>query len=284
VNATNEPVPFVGDGLVRFRLDLGYDGTDFAGWAKQPGQRTAEGTLSEAIGTAARLSAPPSLTVAGRTDAGVHARGQVAHVDLPADTDALRLTARVRGLLPADLRLRALTPAPEGFHARFAATFRRYAYRVSDDPAGVDPLRRRDVLWHHRALDVAAMNHAAADLLGEHDFAAFCRKREGATTIRRLDVLTWSRDDDGLAVATVQADAFCHNQVRAMVGALLAVGDGRHASHWPGQLLAALARDPGVTVVPAHGLTLEEVGYPPDDELADRVVVSRQLRGTPHGA
>jgi tRNA pseudouridine38-40 synthase len=281
VRSTDQPVPLVRDGLVRFRLDLGYDGTDFAGWAKQPGQRTVEGVLADAIGTALRLSEPPTLTVAGRTDAGVHARGQVAHVDLPSDVDAPRLTARIHGLLPPDLRLGALSAAPTGFHARFAATFRRYTYRVSDDPAGVDPLRRHEVVWHHRRLDVGAMNTAAAGLLGEHDFAAFCRKRAGGTTIRRLDVLSWSRDAAGVASARVQADAFCHNQVRAMVGALLAVGDGRHEPDWPARLLAALVRDPGVTVAPAHGLTLDEVGYPDPAHLSERVAASRQLRGAP---
>ena len=269
-------------GLVRIRLDLGYDGTDFAGWARQPGRRTVEGVLSEALATVLRLSPAPRLTVAGRTDAGVHARGQVAHVDLPdvPPVDPADLGHRLRGLLPADVRVRSVRFAPSGFDARFAAVLRRYVYRVCDDPSGVDPLRRRDVLWHRRRLDLDAMNAAAAGLIGEHDFAAYCRPREGASTVRRLDQLTWARDrdDDGVLEATVCADAFCHNQVRAIVGALVAVGEGRRPVSWPATVLVAGVRDPAVTVVPAHGLTLVEVTYPPDGQLAARVHSARQKR------
>jgi tRNA pseudouridine38-40 synthase len=280
VNSPNEPVPSPGDGLVRIRLDLGYDGGEFSGWARQPGRRTVEGVLGEALATASRLPRPPRLTVAGRTDAGVHARGQVAHVDLASDTDVAQLATRLRGLLPTDVRVARVTWAPPGFDARFAAIARRYAYRICDDPAGVDPLRRRDVLWHRRPLDVDAMNSAAQGLLGEHDFAAYCRPREGASTVRRLTRLTWTRevDDAGVVVADVAADAFCHNQVRAMVGALVAVGEGRQPVSWPATVLAAGVRDPAVTVFAAHGLTLVEVSYPPDEQLAERVRSTRQER------
>ena len=282
MNAPNEPVPIVAAGLVRVRLDLGYDGTDFAGWARQPGRRTVEGVLSAALGTALRLDPSPRLTVAGRTDAGVHARGQVAHADLPdaCAVDLADLTYRLRGLLPDEVRVRSARIAPPGFDARFAAIFRRYAYRVCDDPAGLDPLRRRDVLWNRHLLDVDAMNTAAVALVGEHDFAAYCRPRGGASTVRHLQRLTWARgaSDDGVLEATVVADAFCHNQVRAMVGALLAVGEGRRPVTWPGEVLAVGSRDPGVRVVPAHGLTLVEVGYPPDDRLAERVRQARRPR------
>lgn len=274
--------------VTRLRLRLGYDGTDFRGWASQPGQRTVQGVLEAALGTILRIP-PPSLTVAGRTDAGVHARAQVCHVDIPEPAwravpggseraPGEALVRRLAGVLPADVRLFDAVVAPAGFDARFSAIWRRYRYRVSDTPGGPDPLARAYVLSHHRQLDLDAMNAAAAGLFGEHDFAAFCRARAGATTIRTLRTLHWERETAGLAVATVEADAFCHNQVRAMVGALLGVGDGRRPIDWPAKVLAAGIRDSAVTVVAPHGLTLEEVGYPPDEELATRSVRTRQLR------
>jgi tRNA pseudouridine38-40 synthase len=183
-------------------------------------------------------------------------------------------------VLPEDVRVFRAAAAPAGFDARFSALCRRYAYRVSDDPAGLHPLRRYDVLWHKRPLDLDTMNAAAVTLLGEHDFAAYCRRREGATTVRRLLALHWRRAEGGLAVATVEADAFCHNMVRSLVGALLAVGDGRRPVDWPARVLHAAVRDPAVPVVAPQGLTLEEVRYPDTpDELAARAAESRRLRG-----
>ncbi|SFB02849.1 tRNA pseudouridine(38-40) synthase TruA [Cellulomonas marina] len=283
---------------VRLRLDLAYDGTDFAGWARQPGLRSVQGVLEDALATvlrtAARDEAAPRLVVAGRTDAGVHARGQVAHVDVTAVAWAAAggrggrssedaLVARLGGLLPDDLVVRRVAVAPAGFDARFSALRRRYAYRVCDDPAGRDPLHRASVLWHRRRLDVAAMDAAAGELVGLHDFAAFCKPREGATTIRRLERFGWERPPDGpdagLVVAAVQADAFCHSMVRALVGASLAVGEGRRPVGWPAGLLASRSRAGGAAVVAAHGLTLEEVGYPDDDALAARADATRARRG-----
>jgi tRNA pseudouridine38-40 synthase len=270
--------------LVRVRIDLSYDGSAFSGWAAQPGRRTVEDVVAAALGRVLRLPAslnPPKLTVAGRTDAGVHARGQVVHVDLPgavwpATPD--RMAARLASALPADVRVRAAGLAPPGFDARFSALWRRYAYRVCDDEGAADPLRRHETLWYFRRLDLSAMNQAAHALLGEHDFAAFCRRREGATTIRALRVLDWHRDGDGIAIATVVADAFCHNMVRSLVGALLAVGEGRHPPGWAAAVLAAAVRDPAVRVVAPHGLCLEEVGYPPPGELAARAAETRAVR------
>jgi tRNA pseudouridine38-40 synthase len=183
------------------------------------------------------------------------------------------------GALPPDLRLRGVRLAPGGFDARFSALWRRYRYRVCDDPVAADPLRRHETLWYPRGVSLDRMNEAAAALLGEHDFAAFCRRREGATTVRELLRLDWARDGDGVAVATVVADAFCHNMVRALIGALLAVGEGRREPGWPHRVLAAAARDHGVHVAPAHGLCLEEVRYPPDAELAARAAATRRVRG-----
>ncbi len=237
--------------------------------------------MAAALGRVLRLPVPPKLTVAGRTDAGVHARGQVLHADVPAEAWPLpadRAISRLAGVLPADIRVHAASPVPAGFDARFSALWRRYAYRVCDDEAAADPLRRHETLWYFRRLDLAAMNDAARRCLGEHDFAAFCRRREGATTIRALRTLDWRRDDHGTAIATVVADAFCHNMVRSLVGALLAVGEGRRPSDWPAAVLAAAVRDPAVRVVPPHGLCLEEVGYPPADELAARAATARRFR------
>src|SRR5580700_2762855 len=266
---------------VRIRIDLSYDGTGFSGWAAQPGRRTVERVLAETLGHVLRLPAAPRLTVAGRTDTGVHARGQVAHADLPeavwaAHADAAR--RRLARALPPDIRVRAIGPAPDGFDARFSALWRRYSYRVCDDPAAADPLRRHETLWYFRRLDVTAMNEAAICCLGEHDFAAFCRRREGATTIRSLRTLGWHRDHDGIAIATVVADAFCHNMVRSLVGALIAVGEGRKPGNWPAEVLAAAVRDPAVRVMAPHGLCLEEVGYPPAGALAARAADTRRLR------
>ncbi|WP_340558816.1 tRNA pseudouridine(38-40) synthase TruA [Streptomyces sp. GSL17-111] len=268
-------------GCVRVRLDLGYDGRDFSGWAVQRGRRTVQGEIQEALRVVTRSAEPFELTVAGRTDAGVHARGQVAHVDLPAglwEAHREQLLRRLAGRLPHDVRVWRLTPAPEHFNARFSAIWRRYAYRVTDDPGGVDPLLRGHVLWHNWPLDLDAMNAAAAHLLGEHDFAAYCKKRDGATTIRRLLDLRWERRPDGVLEATVRADAFCHNMVRSLVGAMLFVGDGHRPPTWPGEVLAAGVRDSAVHVVRPHGLTLEEVGYPADDALAARNAEARNLR------
>ncbi|KPI08035.1 tRNA pseudouridine synthase A [Actinobacteria bacterium OK074] len=276
-------------GFVRVRLDLSYDGTGFSGWAKQAGgRRTVQGEIEDALRTVTRSQGVTyELTVAGRTDAGVHARGQVAHVDLPEDVwdeHREKLLKRLAGRLGKDVRVWGVAEAPRGFNARFSAVWRRYAYRVADHPGGVDPLLRNHVLWHDWPLDVDAMNQAAQLLLGEHDFAAYCKKREGATTIRTLQALHLVRGDDGIVTATVRADAFCHNMVRSLIGALLFVGDGHRATDWPGKVLAAGVRDSAVHVVRPHGLTLEEVGYPADELLAARSKEARNKRSLPGAA
>jgi tRNA pseudouridine38-40 synthase len=277
---------------VRIRLDLSYDGTDFKGWATQPSLRTVQGTLEEALATTLRVPAV-RVVCAGRTDTGVHARGQVVHVDVEPEDVAraagrseepplAALLRRLNGVLPADVRVRRAAEAPDGFDARFSATWRRYAYRVADDPALVDPLVRSHVLAWPRALDLDAMNAAAASLVGLRDFASFCKQREGATTVRTLQELSWARNDTGVAVARVVADAFCHSMVRALVGCLIAVGEGRRPPEWAAEMMAARRRDPAVTVVHAHGLTLEEVGYPEGAELAAQAERARNPREAVH--
>ncbi|MFJ8580254.1 tRNA pseudouridine(38-40) synthase TruA [Micromonospora sp. NPDC093277] len=270
------------DERIRLRLDVSYDGTDFSGWAAQPTRRTVAGVLVEALDLVLGAGTASGLTVAGRTDAGVHATGQVCHLDLPTEVwrqhDG-RLLRRLARLLPPDVRVRAMTEVPGDFDARFSATFRRYEYRVTDAPWGAEPLRRTDTLAWPRPLDLAALNAAAAGLVGEHDFAAYCRRKENATTLREVTRLDWRRDADGILVATVQADAFCQNMVRSLVGAMLAAGEGRRPATWPAGLLSRRERSSEVTVAPAHGLALVEVGYPADPaEYARRAALTRQLR------
>lgn len=280
---------------MRLRLDLAYDGTAFHGWAAQPKLRTVQGTLEAALAQVLRVP-EVSTTCAGRTDTGVHARGQVVHLDVDEDVlvasagrstapPAESLVRRLNGVLPDDVRVHRAHQVPDAFDARFSALWRRYAYRIADAPHLLDPLSRTSVLAWGRELDLEAMNAAAARLVGEHDFSAFCRKREGATTVRTLHELRWDRDASGLAVARVRADAFCHSMVRALVGCLVAVGEGRREPGWASDVLRAGVRDPGVTVIHAHGLTLEEVAYPPDDELAAQAAAARTVRvlGGRHG-
>ena len=237
-----------------------------------------QGELDEAL--ARILRTPVELTVAGRTDAGVHATGQVAHVDVPTPVWAEhreRLLRRLRGVLPADIAVTSAEPAPPDFDARFAALARHYVYRLTDAPSGPPPLRRNDTVGWPRALDDAAMALAAGPLLGQNEFGAFCRRREGATTIRTLLALDVVRDGE-LITVSASADAFCHSMVRSLVGALLAVGEHRRPSEWPSGLLGRLDRANDVPVAPAGGLTLLRVDYPADDRLAARAEITRARR------
>jgi len=289
----NEPAaPPWGGGLassLRLRLDFGYDGTAFSGWAMQPGKRTVEEELSAALTLILRAPGPVRLVVAGRTDAGVHARGAVAHADVDpagwarvpgrsARSPAESALARLNGVLPADVVIHRVSVAPEGFNARFSASQRRYLYRLCDKPELLDPLRRGDTVIHRRPLDVVAMHTAGQLLLGLADFAAFAKKRDGATTIRTLLDFSWVREGEGVLEARVVADAFCRSMVRALVGAVIPVGEGRRPVDWPAQVLLAGRRHPGVVVMPAHGLSLEEVSYPPDLEVGGRATATRFRR------
>jgi tRNA pseudouridine38-40 synthase len=289
----NEPAAPVGGGglapSVRIRLDFGYDGTLFSGWAMQPNKRTVETELSTALTLILRASKPVRLVVAGRTDAGVHARGAVAHADveprgwalLPgrsARSPAESALARLNGVLPADIMIHDVSVAPEGFNARFSASQRRYLYRLCDQPHLLDPLRRWDTVLHRRPLDVPSMNAAAQQLLGLRDFAAFARKRDGATTIRTLLDFSWAPRGDGVLEARVVADAFCRSMVRALVGAMIPVGEGRQPVDWPARILAGGKRHPAVVVMPARGLSLEEVTYPCDLDMGGRATSTRLRR------
>jgi tRNA pseudouridine38-40 synthase len=274
----DEPATVPGGGLVRVRLEIAYDGTALHGWARQPGQRTVQGELE--LGLATVLRHDVDLTVAGRTDAGVHATGQVAHTDLPAALfaeHAARLLRRLRGVLPPDVAVTGARVVPADFDARFAALARHYVYRLTDAESGPPPLRRADTAAWPRRLDVSAMRVAAALLLGQQDFAAFCRRREGATTIRTLLDLDVTRDGDVIELRA-SADAFCHSMVRSLVGALVAVGEGRRPANWPASLLTRTSRADDVPVAPAGGLTLVRVDYPADDQLSARALVTRAKR------
>jgi tRNA pseudouridine38-40 synthase len=285
----NEPAIDSGGGFVRLRLDIAYDGTEFAGWAPQTGQRTVAGVIDDALSTVFRV--PVQLRAAGRTDAGVHATGQVAHLDIRADalskayprttregdSEFLPLVRRLARFLPADVRVVDINRAATGFDARFSALRRHYVYRLSTAPYGVEPQEAHYVTAWPRPLDVEAMSVASRDLLGLHDFAAFCRQREGATTIRDLQRLQWSRDGDRVT-AYVSADAFCWSMVRSLVGALLAVGEHRREPGWCATLLTSTQRSSDFAAAPAQGLTLVGVDYPPDDELEARTKVTRDLR------
>ncbi|HEU0130655.1 MAG TPA: tRNA pseudouridine(38-40) synthase TruA [Mycobacteriales bacterium] len=271
MNADEPVAPSGAGGLVRVRLDVAYDGTPYAGWARQPGRPTVQGALEDALATVLRRAV--TLTVAGRTDAGVHATGQVCHYDGP-----LVEPRRVNGVLDPSVRVLSAVLAPDGFDARFSALARRYVYRVADADYGALPTRRHDTATHPRPVSLRRVQAASKPLLGLRDFAAFCRRREGATTVRTLRRLTWVRDPDGVLVANVEADAFCHQMVRSLVGALLLAGDGRRPVDWPATLLADGVRDGRAPVAPANGLTLAEVRYPASSRLAARAAATRRVR------
>lgn len=295
---------------IRLRLDIAYDGTDFSGWATQPGLRTVQGEIEAAL--AGLLRAPEGelrLTVGGRTDAGVHARGQVAHLDVSAEQlarwgasqrrgsgaggsgsgseaetgdDSVRLmTRRLNGVLhraASDIAIHSVAPAPTGFDARFSALRRRYEYRLRPENARRDPLTARFTAEVPRALDLGVMQRVSEDLLGLQDFTTFCKAREGATAVRELLAFEWRETEDGAYAARIEADAFCHSMVRALVGSVVAVGHGRLSSGELVELRDARERTSRFTVMPAHGLSLEEIGYPEDAELAARAEQTRARR------
>jgi len=275
---------------VRLRLDIAYDGTAFSGWARQPQLRTVQGAIEAAVTRV--LGGDAQLVVAGRTDAGVHASGQVAHLDLSESQESRlgrgrrsepeALAARLNGVLGryADVHVHATSVAPPGFDARFSAVWRRYAYRVADRTVGYDPLERFRTTFVPAALDVTSMDAAARSLIGLHDFASYCKPRPEATTIRTLLEFDWRRDGAGVLVANVKADAFCHSMVRALVGACVAVGEGRLQVDDVAELRDARQRTSAFAVLAARGLTLTEVGYPADDLLAARAEQTRARRAT----
>jgi tRNA pseudouridine38-40 synthase len=276
------PTLFPESGFRRLRLDIAYDGTNFFGWATQPGHRTLQDLVEEAISRISQTNI--DSIVAGRTDAGVHATGQVIHVDVPdamfdRELTYLDLRYKLNRILDEDVRIMNVSDAPEGFHARFSALRRYYSYKILDNNDVIAPLSRHDVASWYRPLDAARMNEASALLLGHHDFAAFCKFKVGGTTIRTLEKYEWHRSDEGLLVADVVADAFCYSMVRNLVGAVVCVADGRQSPAWIEQLLANKERVSDSLVFPARGLTLYQVDYPSNDQLLERAKITVAKRG-----
>ncbi|MBI0089453.1 tRNA pseudouridine synthase A [Bifidobacterium sp. W8113] len=309
--------------LVRLRMDLAYDGGGFHGWARQPGLRTVQGCIEHALSliTGVRRSQggiahrqvvwEPRLVVAGRTDTGVHASHQVAHLDIPeAVLEACRghmgvdgvsaLERRLRHLLPVDIVLLGLSMAPTGFDARFSALERTYLYRVSQGGQPGDPRMRGYVLDLEGSLDLQAMNEAATECIGLHDFGSFARPNPGGTTIRKVLAAHWDQVptvnlfgadpgrsavgylppfmESGLTVFRIVADAFAHNMVRSLVAACIQVGQGRRSVQWFADKVAHPLREGSTGPIDARGLTLEHVAYPPDDQLAERAQAIRARR------
>jgi len=277
-----QPTLFPESGFRRLRLDIAYDGTHFFGWATQPGHRTLQELIEEAISRISQTDV--ASIVAGRTDAGVHATGQVIHVDVPdvmfeRELTYLDLRYKLNRILDDDVRIMKITDAPEGFHARFSALRRHYTYKILDNNEVIAPLSRHDVASWYRPLEAERMNEASRLLLGHHDFAAFCKFKVGGTTIRTLEKYEWHRSDEGLLVADVVADAFCYSMVRNLVGAVVCVADGRQDPAWISQLLANKERVSDSLVFPARGLTLYQVDYPSNDQLLERAKITVSKRG-----
>jgi len=263
-----EPTLYPESGFRRLRLDISYDGTNFSGWGIQPDRRTVQQSVEDAISTVAQAKA--ETIVAGRTDAGVHATGQGIHVDVPETLELADLAYKLNRILDEDIRINQITIAPPAFHARFSALRRYYEYRILDENKVIPPLARFNTESWYRPLDLDLMNQASALLLGTHDYAAFCKFREGATTIRTLETYSWRRDQDGFLIGDVVADAFCYSMVRNLVGAIVCVADGRKDVSWISTLLENKERVSDSLVFPARGLTLYRVDYPSDTELLDR--------------
>lgn len=273
-----EPTLFPESGFSRFKALLSYDGTNFSGWAKQSDQRTVQGDIESALTTI--YGQPVDVIVAGRTDAGVHATGQVIHFDLPEGSDISNLVFKANRIFEADLRFLEVSPAALGFNARFSALRRHYTYKIADNNRVLMPLERIDIATWYRPLSDSILNEASAVLLGEHDFAAFCKFREGGSTIRRVEEFAWVRDSNEILVGTIIADAFCYQQVRNMVGAIVTVAEGRHDIAWLRAMLANKERVTDSMVFPANGLTLTRVDYPADSDLlarAERTIARRDL-------
>lgn len=303
--------------LVRVRLDLAYDGGPFSGWARQPGLTTVQGCLEDALQLVLRH--PVRLTVAGRTDAGVHAQHQVVHLDLPLeewerlpgrrgagergapDDPGAALVRKVNGVLtrvlsgvapaqrpgarPAGLGailVRSAAAVDPSFDARFSALSRSYVYRIADGPRHQSPLTRGFTAWTPGELDPERLSAAGRLLLGLHDFLSFCKPRPHATTVRELRSVEFRRAESGLIEARLQADAFCHHMVRAIVGACLAVGEGRRDEAWLRGRLERPARDSEIRLAPPEGLCLEHIAYPQEAAgWADQAERARARRTAP---
>jgi tRNA pseudouridine38-40 synthase len=282
----NQPVGQKVDGLIRYRINLAYDGSAYYGWARQSGHKTVQQSLLDALTLVFGESSNDfSMRVAGRTDAGVHAFSQVAHIDVTAAQikrlgRTKSIAFRLNSILDRDIRIHSFEIAPPGFHARFSATFRRYRFRIADGPVAKDPLQARYTLWLAHELDLDLMREGAKEFIGLHDFNSFCKARTGATTIRNMKSIKISRNPNlgGVIEIELIADAFCHNMVRAIVGGLIAVAQGSaEKSEITHALKVAQKRAPFKVATP-EGLTLVEIGYPADDKLEEQAAITRKKR------
>ena len=275
---SNEPlVANAAQGLIRIRGKIAYDGKDFSGWGMQPDRRTVQGELENAISTLLRVDRV-IVQCAGRTDAGVHATAQVIHFDI-AEKDAMEmkdLAYKINAILPEDISIQELEVTTPDFDARFAALSRSYEYLIFQGPR--NPLLRDRAYRSWAPLDVTAMNDASQSLIGLHDFSAFCKKREGATTIRTLMKFVWTETPDGLIKVELEADAFCYSMVRGLIGAVLAIGEGKFDKAWLENYLAGKEREAHVFAAPAWGLTLVDVKYPEPGDYAKRIAETLQAR------
>ena len=260
----SKPTLEVKSGFSRLRVDLTYEGTNFSGWAKQPNERTVQEEVEKALGTITQTKV--ATIVAGRTDAGVHAKHQVIHTDLPAQTDINNLAFRLNQILDADIRVLMAQWAPDNFHARFTAISRTYQYKIIDAGKVTAPLDRHDSTEWFRPLDIELMNSGSKLLLGVHDFFAFCKFREGGSTVKNLLTFNWHRDEKDVVICEISADSFRYNMVRNLVGAAVCVGEGRFKPEWMFDTLKNKERIPDSYVFPAKGLTLISVQYPPVEQ------------------
>jgi len=267
-----EPTLYPESGFLRLRIDLAYDGTNFSGWGRQPDRRTVQEEVEKALTTATQSKI--ETIVAGRTDAGVHATGQVIHVDVPDSLNLDELIYKLNRMLDTDVRILKVAVVKGPFNARFSALRRHYTYKILDGNQTVLPLDRLDVAPWYRVLDVDRMNQASALMLGSHDFAAYCKFREGSTTVRNLQRFEWTRDSAGFLIGDVVADSFCYSMVRNLVGAVVCVADGRFGPDWIEQTLANKVRISDSLVFPACGLSLRQVDYPTDDQLSEHAKVT----------
>ena len=277
----NQPTLIPEGGFFRARILLGYDGTNFFGWGKQSDTRTVQGEVEAALSTLYRQ--PINSTVAGRTDAGVHATNQVIHIDIPVGDYGFEfnnLVYKLNRILPEDIRIKDATKVSNDFHARFGALRRHYIYKIKDGNGIIEPIDRLDIAPWYRDLNIDLMNQAARTLLGEHDFFSYAKFRAHATTVRDLQRFDFERNEAGLIVSHISADAFCYNMVRSLIGAMVYIGEGRFPVEWAREVLEKRERPADSVVFPANGLTFVGVDYPTDSELAARANRVMALRAS----
>ena len=271
----NQPTLNPESGFFRARITLSYDGTNFFGWGKQADRRTVQGELEAALFKLFQQQL--DTVVAGRTDAGVHASGQVCHVDLP-ENEYTDIAYRLNRILTEEIRIKSVERTSPDFHARFGALRRHYIYKIKDGNGYIEPTARLDIAPWYRDLNVDLMNQAAATLIGEHDFFSYARYRENATTIRELQRFEFERNEYGLIIARLSADAFLYNMVRSLIGTMVYIGEGRFNTDWAREILEKRERPSDSLVFPAKGLTFTGVDYPADSELHARILKTMAIR------